>query len=344
MKDINYIKTFLIKRVVDYKDKYINPIDIQIAEDEKQILKVLFCRKNNEIQSILQNETIDANIIEDLFDIEWLNNNNIYTSGENIVYGGYRFVVLGNAKIYASSNAEVCAFQNAYVSVRQNATVYPFDNVFFEAYNYTHVVIEDGNKVSGNMHDLSVARIYNNNGVINVFDECDATAFNTNNINFYNHSRGHLHGASNGISYDESVIDLNDKSILTAYNKSQICCRHFSNVYAYGECHCDLYDNSKGSIDSSSYVHAYDNSVVDLNGQYICEVELFNNSLARVYNTCIHVRLHDNSILQDFTDTYVNPLDYSIIIWMNKHKVWFTQQDEEDTCFLYSKNDQCNKR
>lgn len=344
MNNLDYIKTFLIKRVREYKDKYINPIDIQIAEDERKILDVIFDRKNCEIHSILSNGTVDADILEELFGIETLNHNNIYTSGDNVVYGGYRFIVLGNAKIHASYNAEVCAFQNAYVSIRQKATVFPFDNVTFEAYNNTKVIIEKGYNISGNMHDISIAKVYDNYGNINVFDECDVTIFNSNNVIFHDRSRGHIHGASVGFSYEESVIDVNDKSILYAYNKTKICAHHFSNVYVTGDCHCDLYDNSRGYIESSTYVHAYDNTMAELRGQRICDVELFNNSCARIYNTCIHVRLHDNTVLQDFTDTYLNPFDYAIIIWMNKHKVWFAQQGDEDTCIIYDKEDECNVR
>lgn len=326
MSDIKDIKDKLAERVNKYdKHDIINPIDIKLCETVDEVLSIFTNIGTKKLHSLILDKVVESDFFSELFGDDVLAENRIYCNGSHTLFGEYRFIVFGDAKVDISNRSEVIAFNDVEVILRKKSCLYAFDRVRFNAKDESCVHTMDGSNVSGEFHAKSTGNIRHNRGDVKVFDNSYVICYDSTGVSYNGFSVGEIYNSIGVCINDESNCEITD-SIARCGGNSRVTVKKHSTVELYEKCNCDACDNSHVISYSALKVMARDYSNVDIMSENTDFCESHNNSMVRIMERGVKLRAYDYSIVMDFSDIYTNAFDYSIIVWMNKNKIFRTQK------------------
>lgn len=339
--ELNEIKNILIDRVKKYDmHDNINPIDIQLCEDEKQLL-FLFFKDAYKTNKLIEDNVIYSDLLISLFGEETLNENNIYVSGKKSLYGSKQYIAMGNCEITVSNDSKMAAYENANITLRQNATLYAFGNTRFKACDNSRV-INGSETVRGTFHGNSQGIIDKCYKIIICYEHSSIKVSNSSNIKMHDYS--HIHAIDNVHNirlFEHSEATLCNNSFAECHDNSRVCANGNSIAKLYDDTYGNFNDNSIGYCCSANEITCRDNSYVEIY-KFVQVTNMYGNSLARINEMGTKLRAYDNSVVQDFSDIYTEALDNAVIIWMNRHQIFKNQQKySADVPFEYTEEQRC---
>lgn len=339
MRTISEIKDILCQRIKRFDDnEHLSVVLINGFTTIDEIFDYIMSQPVDEILiPILDNNTITVDVLEDLFGVEYMKTKRVYTTGENTVFGGYTFYAFGDAVVNVASDAIVYAFNHSVVNARQNALLYMYNDSYFSAVDNVCVYAVDN--VSGELRGNSKATIRSSRGDIRLYDRSSAVVNDSRNIYLWNNSCCEAYGNSYIRCMEQSRVEAYDTTTVSAFHDTCVECHNKSTVCPQGEkVQVELYGYSECNVIKAYKVTAYENSIVTISDKCVnlTKLTLYGRSNANVYIMGLDIKCYESSILKDDTDSYLNPFDNAIIIWMNKHLIWNTQMDDTGmSCIKY---------
>lgn len=322
MEKLEQIKLDICARIEKYdtQENTINNKFVNETNTIKELFEYLFAFGNEEvimsniISDRLKSQVITIDKLEEWFGEEFLTQHNVYYYGKHIVYGGFKnVIVLGCAQIEVGSDALVYSFQNSTVNLTHKSTLYANDNSVFYANHYSNVYVMKYSNVKGQTFNYSHCTNNSNNAFINAFDNSE--------IDLYYRARV--------ISHGNSIIRAYNDSIVLTFNVGNCCISLQHNAI----CYCN---NPSAHIiceNKSTAIIDFDNSIDKI--KVVGMIEAKHNSLVKLYCDVRTMKVRDNAVVLDYTDTHCHPFDDTFILWMNKMQAWYnTKQSGHELTFI----------
>lgn len=275
---------------------------------------------SEKLDELIKESVLNSDILISCFGAEFLNEQNIYTDGNIKFYLDKKYIVMGTCNATAYNNADVWSYENAKVILRKKSRLTAFGMTEFQACDETYAEI-CGTDCNGKFNGKATGHVSCNNGFIACYEYSKISVANSRNITFYDYSKGCVSGISSVVCKDNSEIKSFTHAVVKCYGESKLI--------ANDKCVANMFEKSNGTFNGESFGIVFSANEVMFDDishgvihKCVKRTKANGNCTIDIVHMGTKLSAYGHSVIKDFTDSYSDRMEHSIIIWMKSGKVF----------------------